>query len=355
MIRIPILALALMALFLAACSSIGPGSLERDRMDYMEAISDSWKRMMLLNIVKVRYGDAPVFLEVASVINQYALETEVNANAAWNAFLPEPSQSVGGRTRYSDRPTITYNPILGHKFTKSMLEPIPVTGFASLIQTGYSAEFLFRVCVTAINGIYNESNQRLLTRPADPEFEQLIKVLTRIQEAGGMGVRLVKKDEGQASVIYLRRDMSAELAADFAEFKRLLGLDQETTEFKLSYGSMAADKNEIAILTRSMLQITGELSARVRVPGSHVLENRACPGVYDQVQSDDLERIRVKIDSSSSKPEDAFVSVFYRDTWFYINDRDFRSKRMFSFLMFIFTLVDTGQPADAPDLTLPAA
>lgn len=355
MTRIAAPVLVLMTLFLAACASIGPGTLERDRMNYMEAISDSWKRMMLLNIVKMRYGDAPVFLEVASVINQYALEAEVNANAAWNAFIPEPSQSVGGRARYADRPTITYNPILGHKFTESMLEPIPVDGFASLIQTGYSAEFLFRVCVTAINGIYNESNQRLLTRPADPEFEQLIKLMTRIQQAGGMGMRILKKDEGKNSIIYFRRDMSPELAADVAEFKRLLGLDPEAREFSLVYGAMATDKNEMAILTRSMLQITAELAARVKVPESHVKENRASPGVYDLEESDAKQRSQVKINSSPGRPEDAFVAVRYRDHWFYINDRDFRSKRMFSFLMFIFTLVDTGAPTEAPALTLPTA
>ena len=28
---------------------------------------------MLLNIVKIRYGDAPIFLDVASIINQYPL------------------------------------------------------------------------------------------------------------------------------------------------------------------------------------------------------------------------------------------------------------------------------------------
>jgi hypothetical protein len=43
---------------------------------------------MLLNIVKIRYADAPVFLEVTSIISQYALETEFQASASWNAFLP---------------------------------------------------------------------------------------------------------------------------------------------------------------------------------------------------------------------------------------------------------------------------
>ena len=45
--------------------------MTRDRFDYIEAISDSWRAQTLFNMVKLRYGDAPVFLDVALVINQY--------------------------------------------------------------------------------------------------------------------------------------------------------------------------------------------------------------------------------------------------------------------------------------------
>ena len=55
---------------LTGCASIGPANVARDRFDYIAAISDSWKAQMLLNVVKLRYGDAPVFLDVVSVITQ---------------------------------------------------------------------------------------------------------------------------------------------------------------------------------------------------------------------------------------------------------------------------------------------
>ncbi len=61
-------------LLLSGCAGIGPGTVTRDRFDYTTAISESWKAQMLLNMVKTRYADAPIFLDVASVINQYAVE-----------------------------------------------------------------------------------------------------------------------------------------------------------------------------------------------------------------------------------------------------------------------------------------
>jgi hypothetical protein len=57
-------------LFLGGCAGIGPPTVSRDRFDYTAAISESWKHQMLFNMVKIRYGDAPVFLDVSSVMRQ---------------------------------------------------------------------------------------------------------------------------------------------------------------------------------------------------------------------------------------------------------------------------------------------
>ena len=82
--------LAVLLLFLAGCSGIGPGTVSRDRFDYTEAISDSWKRQMLFNMVKIRYGDAPVFMDVSSVISQYQIAATINLGASrstnWRSY-----------------------------------------------------------------------------------------------------------------------------------------------------------------------------------------------------------------------------------------------------------------------------
>ncbi len=112
-IRPTVSVMALLMLYLTGCATIGPGSVTRDRFAYTDAISQSWQKQMLLNMVKIRYSDSPVFLEVASIISQYGLETELNASFSWNDFLPGNTQKVGGRGRYIERPTVTYQPLMG--------------------------------------------------------------------------------------------------------------------------------------------------------------------------------------------------------------------------------------------------
>ena len=61
----------------------------------------------------------------------------------------------------------------------------------------------------------------------------------------------------------------------------------------------------------------------------------------------------IRIQSSSEKSGDAFISVRYRNTYFWIDDRDLMSKTIFSFLLFISTLIGTGEKGTTPILTIP--
>ena len=162
-------AVAVTSLF-TACRSIGPQTIPKDQFDYSTAIADSWKRQMLLNIVKMRYGEPPVFLDVASVINQYSLEGSVNAGANLNAGLTgKDVYSLGGNATWADRPTITYQPLSGDKFTRALLTPVPPDRILWLIQSGFSADFVLRLATRSINGVRNHVDMPGLQHPADPE------------------------------------------------------------------------------------------------------------------------------------------------------------------------------------------
>ena len=55
-----------------------------------------------------------------------------------------------------------------------------------------------------------------------------------------------------------------------------------------------------------------------------------------------------------SAPADAYVSVRYRDRWFWIDDRDRQTKTMLTFLMLTFSLTEASTTQPAPVVTIPA-
>ena len=136
------------------------------------------------------------------------------------------------------------------------------------------------------------------------------------------------------------------------DIRRILGLDPKAGEFQVVYGAVARDDKEIAILTRSILDVIVDLSADIEVPAAHVEEKRVSPTFADPAAGEKAPPL-LRIRSSSEKPGDAFVSVRYRNSWFWIDDRDLRSKKFFSFLMFVFTLVETGEKGTVPIVTVP--
>jgi len=336
----------------AGCAGIGPGTVARDRFDYTAAISDSWKHQMLFNMIKMRYGDAPVFLDVSSVISQYQIAGQINLGAMISNNPWSSVQTLGGSGTYVDRPTITYSPVMGDKFARSLMSPIPPPAILSLLQTGYPVEMVFRTLVHEINGIRNRYGGEARAHPADPEFYPLLEKMRKIQSAGAIGMRFKKIDQEETALMVFRPKRDAATDSLVHDIRQTLGLDSKASEFRVVYGSVPRDDQEIAILTRSILEVITDLSADIEVPAVHVEEKRVNPTFAKTAAGDTIPAL-IRVRSSSERPGDAFVSVRYRNSWFWIDDRDLRSKRIFSFLMFVFTLVETGEKGTAPIVTVP--
>jgi len=338
---------------LSACAGFGPTTISRDRFDYTAAISDSWKHQMLFNMVKIRYGDAPVFMDVTSVISQYQIAGQINLAATINSNPWSNSEVLGAQGQYVDRPTISFTPILGDKFARSLMAPIPPPAILSLLQAGYPADLVFRMLVQEINGIRNRFGGEARARSADPEFYLLLEKLRKIQSDGAVGMRVKRKDKEEAALLVFRGKRDPAMEALSLDVRKLLGVDPQASEINVVYGTVPRDDKEIALQTRSLLEVLIDLSADIEVPAAHVEERRVSPTHVEQTDTVGKIPPLIRIQSSKEKPGDAFVSIPYRNSYFWIDDRDMRSKKIFSFLMFVFTLVETGEKGAAPIVTIP--
>lgn len=352
--RVLISLLSLSLLLLTACSHTGPSSIARDRFDYVTSVSESWKRQMLLNLLKVRYTDAPVFMDVASVINSYELTGEVNLfGQVARLNSGDHIAGIGATGRYADKPTITYQPLSGDKFTRNLMMPIPIPSILYLIQSGYPADLVLRICSDSVNGLQNSYGGPGRPQAGDPKFRELISAIREAQVAGGLGMRAKSVQDRQTVVMFLRPATDEAIAAPVRKVRDLLSLNGTAREFTVSYGTYPENDTEIAILSRSILQVMIDLSSHIDVPASDLEEGR----VFGMQRTPEQERMYpplITVRTGSAAPGDAHVSVNYRNQWFWIDDRDRQSKQIFNFMMFMFSLTDTGPQQAAPLVTVPA-
>ena len=348
----------LLLLPIIGCASMGPAVIPRDRPEYLASIAESWKEQTLLNVVRLRYGDAPSFLDVSSVVSSYALGGQLSAGAVINSNLtsvaPWNTATFGAGLAYQDRPTISYTPLTGDKFTKSLMRPIPPVGIFQLIQAGYPADFVLLVTVRSLNGVSNQRSLGGQVQPADPEFYPLLDALRRLQISEAVSMRLEKRGTEEIGTLVFARSLTPQVNQDLKFVSNALNLKPgKNGEITIFLGAVQRNDRELAVLSRSMMEILIELAAGIAVPPEHVAQRRTPPSARLDSAENPRERPLVRILSGPVAPDDAFSAVHYRNTWYWIEDGDFASKRIFTMLMMFFSLAETGVAPQVPALTLP--
>jgi len=327
-----------------------------DRFDYSTAIADSWKQQTLLNIVKIRYMDLPLFVDVASIVSGYSMETSgsVGGQISSAGAIQGNSVLLGAAGKFTDRPTITYVPMTGEKFLHGLITPIDPKNIFFMLQAGYAADFILGLTVESLNGVRNRSTTGGIVREADPEFARIMELMREMQTAGAVGMRVEEdKAKGQKAVVFFRReDLPADIAEKLKEIRRLLHLPEDQQKFTLTYSPMRGAENELAVNSRSMLQIMQAFASYLEVPDAHLKSRRAAPAF--EHAAPELREDRVRILSGKKKPEATFAAVRYRDHWFWIDDGDLKTKRALTAVMFFFTLAETGGNEKLPLITIPA-
>jgi hypothetical protein len=99
-------------------------------------------------------------------------------------------------------------------------------------------------------------------------------------------------------------------------------LRSKNGEVILNYGALQRSPNELAVVSRSMIEIMQQLSADMEVPAADVSEGRTYATAEAPANASPYDQPRVAIHSGATPPGDAFTAVRYRATWYWMSDHD---------------------------------
>ncbi len=294
------------SLALSGCiSGSGSKAIRRNYTTYNHTIHYNQSQQMLLNLVRMRYRESPLFLKVGAVSTSYNLE--VNGGAHLGSSFAEPNYGINGGGSYSERPTVTYTPIEGDTFVKQMLAEVDKHTFILLYRSGWPIEVLCHVLAEQIGTSVNN-----LDDPSYPEFVDLVERLGAAQDERRL-IGVVVDDEVHMQI----KD------AEGGEERRI-PLD--------------------SLQLRSFVDIMFFLGKNTRVPA----ENQ------DQVKSA-TQNGWLDIRYAKDPPNDAMVWVEYGGYFYSIARNDIQSKDTFSLLKLLFELQAGDIQSVQPILTLPLA
>ncbi len=347
---------------LLACGTrLGPRTIPGARFDYNQRIARSQNDQLLLNLVRLRYRDTPVFLDVGTVIAQYTLDASVDVLPTLNvegSGNTELGVDLGGR--YSEQPTITYEPISGAEFTRRLLTPMTAQTIILLSQSGWSIERLLMCCVDSINGVTNApvaSGPTPSRIPDNSQFRETARLLRELQVSGVLNFMLSQdRESGETSIRVPKPESDPERAEILSRVREILKLDDGHETFRLTTRSARLSSDAIVLTGRSLLGALFFLSHSVDPPATHETKGLVtvmAPGEGNAQDWDTVSGNLLKVSSAESPPTEAFVRIRYRDHWFYIEDADLNSKATFNLLTYLLSLQSAGQGGIDAMLTVP--
>ncbi len=346
---------------LGGCFRLGPDRLNEDQLGYSRALSAAEKRQTLLNVVRLRYGDAPTFLDATQVISGYQLQRSVTGGFEVFPNAPISTYLTGsGAAQLQESPTFTFQPVTGDRFAQGFLRPLSPVDLLPLAQGGLPIDVLFRLAVQSVGPLQNSTALEQAGGTGSPAFFLLLHDLRRLQIAGLISIRLEqtkivgpdgKPANGPERVFFdIASTADPALVAISEEAHRLLGLPLHSAEGEIVYGRSPRSQGQIALLTRSMLGVLAQLAFQAQVPDDDVARHRTVPTIGEVGMES---RPVVIIHYTKERPSDPFSAVEYQNRWFSIEANDFDSKVAFTIVNILLALAQTSS-SPGTVITIPA-
>ena len=343
---------------LAGCNTVGPASLKMGRAQYNIAIQQTNSEQLLLNLVRLRYRDTPYFLEVASVSTSFDFGAAAGASASF-AESSDDSYGMSTGISFSEQPTVTYTPLQGDQFVTQLMSPIDLKTVLLLYHSGWSIDRISRVTIQSINGVKNAPSASGPTprqAPAYKEFRKVTQLLRDLQVKGVLEIGQVMSEGDEKAGIELHIAKDAANSDDVKTLCELLGLEYGRTRFVLTAAASNGGKDRIVVVPRSLISSLFYVSQSVRAPEEDELAGRVTVSEDENGNPFDWSEVTeglMEIRSAKKRPQNADITVYYRGSWFYIDDSDLGSKSTFSLLMQLFALQAGEIKGSGPILTLP--
>lgn len=392
--------------------AFGPRAIEKTHGLYGSAVDRVAEEQLLRNIVRLRYTESPAELDISAIAAQYELEAAgevrpffssegVNGPFFQSFSTILPFASVSG----ANRPTVSMVPQSDASSVRQFLTPITFDSLVFLTQAGWSVEHIFRIWVDRLNGVPNRVAAAGPPRNIPTDFARFLRATELLQEmqdrelisvrtedrmiprSGSLPVDAVTSaavvaaaKEGfefqptgdgtwslnkKESRLVLVVNPMGKGTPELAELAAVLNLRPGSSAYEIEIVAGVSDPARNPIPPATALRVTPRSTAQalfflangVEVPPAHL----ACGLVsYPLDGSDPTEATRnlFVVHSVPGKrfqpPACAYLAIWYRDHWFYIDDRDHESKATL-FLMLQLRRLDFQRQeiGGIPALTLP--
>ncbi len=396
--------LALLAACLASSGCLGPAAVRSSRLRYNEAIRVTNDEQLLMNLVRLRYADSPVFIDLPTITSQFEL------SAGGSDPGPSGSQTNFGIAGLSgrDSPTLSYHPRQGREIAKALLNPLSADVY-SVVTAGASLEQLLWMTLNDINDVQNAIRATTLA-PRTPDdnarFLRGIRLLAEIDDQGGAEIGFstsedarsasdpipagsvegsdllaAAKDgyvyrargEGKMTLHRRQKELVLKIRSRFTRspemremaeiFNLAPGLGRYKIASELQPDAESSPLNALPVgdtlylNLRSILQIMTFLSKGVCVPEEHVRDGTAPTTPGPDGRPFDWTRVAAGhffVASQKHRPSDTEVAVHYRGHWFFIRRDDVISRSVLAVLEILVSLQESDDPTIGPVLTLPA-